>query len=189
MKPSLVVGFMFLTIASIALAGPGGVEGADGAASGEAESAGKSRLHVLLTETETGIRVSPAGPDAKPKKGQYRVSCESFTFEWRGERPVLVFLDVVMESEEGCVEGTKAILHLDPPGWMSVEGTAFIKPIQAGWERVLQRQRESIERGMKASEWEHRQRWYNRLYGTKTLERENRPRWWNRLEGEKSRKP
>ena len=188
MRASLVVSVALLTLVGIALAEPEDGDEANASRSGEREPAGESRLHVLLTETETGIRVSPANPRAKPKKGQYRVSCESLTFEWHGERPVLVFLDVVMESEEDRIAGTKAIHYLHPPGARKVEGSVWVQPLKReDRERMLQRQTESIERGMKASELEHRQRWWNRLYGAKTSERENRPKWWEDFEAREKR--
>ena len=190
MKPSLVVSLALVTLVGSVMAGPEGGEGDAADRSEEPEAAAEGRLHLLLTETETGIQVSPADPDAKLKKGQYRVSCKSFTFEWRKERPVFVFVDVVMESEEDRITGTKAIHYLNPPGARKVESSVWVQPLKKeDWQYMLQRQHESIERGMKASELEHRQRWENRLRGTKAFERESSPRWHKRLEGEERRKP
>ncbi len=187
MKPSLVVGLAFLMFVGIALAGPGGVDEADASRSAERESAAEGRLHLLLTETETGVQVSPADPHGELKKGQYRISCESFTFEWRGDQPVLVFLEVVMESEEDRIAGTKAIHYLNPPGSRRIEGVGWVKPMKGGSAQWLQRQKESIERGMKASELEHRQRWENRLRGTKSSQRENLPRPWQHFQRREKR--
>jgi hypothetical protein len=189
MKRSLVVSVALITLVGLALAGPGGADGDAAGKSDQRESAAEGRLYLLFTETESGVRVSPADPDAKLKEGQYRVSCKSFTFEWREQRPVLVFFDVVMESEEGRIAGTKAIHYLKPRGARKVEGSVWIQPVKRDWEHMLRRQQESIERGMKASELQHRQRWESRLRGTKASGWENRPRHRLPFEGHQERNP
>ena len=189
MKPWLVVSVALLTLVGIALAGPEDGDEANASRSDQRESAGEERLHLMLMETESGVRVSPAEPDAKLKKGQYRVSCRSFTFEWRGDQPVLVFLDVVMESEEDRIAASKIIDYLPPPGSRRIEGVGWVKPMKGGSAQWLERQKEAIERGMKASELEHRQRWENLLHGTKASRWENRPRRGRRFEGHQKPDP